>query len=138
MTTMASAPRAVQDPAASPIPVTRPASGSAFTDRPHAKQRYVCVTRDAQGCRPATGDRTKTSANEKKTRLVAGPCRSSACGAGGYLASNSQRLMLRGGSASVLGNSLTGVSTISSTGFFPGSLSASRFGAAIRHILPAP
>ena len=72
------------------------------------------------------------------TRLVAGPWRSSAGGAGGYLASNSQRLMLRGGSASVLGNSLMGVSTISSSGFFPGSLSASRFGAAIRHILPAP
>jgi hypothetical protein len=45
MAIMASASRAVQEPAALPIPVTGPGRGSAFTDRTHAKQRHGCATR---------------------------------------------------------------------------------------------
>ena len=46
MTIMASASRAVQEPAALAIAGgTGPGSGWAFTDRTHAKQRHVCATR---------------------------------------------------------------------------------------------
>ncbi len=45
MTIKASASRVVQEPAALAIPVTRPGSGRAFTDRIHAKQRHGCATR---------------------------------------------------------------------------------------------
>lgn len=45
MTIMASASRAVQEPAALAIPLTGPGSGGAFTDPTHAKQRHVCANR---------------------------------------------------------------------------------------------
>jgi hypothetical protein len=48
MTIMASASRAVQEPAGLLIPVTGPGSGWAFTDRTHAKQRHVSATRGLQ------------------------------------------------------------------------------------------
>ena len=44
MTIMASASRAVQEPAALAIPVNGPGSGWAFTDRTPAKQRHVCAS----------------------------------------------------------------------------------------------
>ena len=44
MTIMASASRAVQEPAAFAIPVTGPGSGWAFTDRTPATQRDGCST----------------------------------------------------------------------------------------------
>ena len=48
MTIMTSASRAVQEPAASPIQVTGPGSGSAFSDRTYAKQRHACHPRPAR------------------------------------------------------------------------------------------
>ena len=48
MTIMASASRAVQEPAALPTLVTGPGCGSAFADRTHAKRRRVCATREEQ------------------------------------------------------------------------------------------
>jgi hypothetical protein len=45
MTIMASASRPFQEPAPSPIPLTEPGPGSAFSARTHAKQRHVRATR---------------------------------------------------------------------------------------------
>jgi hypothetical protein len=47
--TASSASRSVEEPAALPIPVTGPGSGSAFIDRTHAKRRHVCPRGSAAG-----------------------------------------------------------------------------------------
>lgn len=62
MTIMVSASRAVQEPAALPIPVTGHGSGSAFIDRIHAKPRHVCATR-----------RSRTGSNEAFRILLVSP-----------------------------------------------------------------
>ena len=55
MTIMASASRAVQEPAALAIAGgTGPGSGWAFTDRTPAEQRHVCATRESESERIST------------------------------------------------------------------------------------